>query len=271
MNNKEAVGMTQTLGNAATDALSGMVTPGNNDNLKGFVVQKLQGLAQTGLNMEDPAAVENAMAGIVAEGNATQEQVDTFKNDPMAMDEVKQQATMPVDQTAPPTPMTPTAFSNYDRKVSGSATLLQQLNTKYAKADLDLTLALKVWKEAKLTPQDIRDQVRNDVGQRVTVAEAKTLYKMGSQLQLNNNYINQLFNQEEAISDIHQRMASHKTIRLTPNVRASIEKIGQNLFRTKRANILWKIDMMIDGDSQIPYLVRVDTTEASDEDTKREV
>lgn len=167
--------------------------------------------------------------------------------------------------------MTPTASSNYGRTVSGSSALLHNLNNKYAKADLDLTLALKVWKEAKLTPQDIRDQVRNDVGQRVTVAEAKTLYKMGSQLKLNSNYISQLFNQEEKISDIHQRMASHRTIRLTPNVRASIEKIGQNLFRTKRANILWKIDMMVDGDTQVPYLVRIDTTEASDEDTKREV
>jgi len=264
MNDKKALG---PLAGALIGEAAKIIGP----KLKEIIQQKFQ--RGEPADMNNPEDMNMAIQGVVDEGSLSMEQAEGLKNDQEAMDQIRQQVSVdPNEQEtmAPATPMTAAAFSKHDRNTSGSRELLYNLNNKYAKADLDLSLALKVWKEARLVPQDIKDQVRNDVGQRISLAESKILYKIGSQLKINSSYSENLFG-EETVSDVQQKMSSQKSVRLTPNVRASIEKVGQNLFRTKRANILWKIDMMEDGENQIPYLVRIDTTEASDEDNKREV
>jgi len=146
---------------------------------------------------------------------------------------------------------------------SGIRETLYSLNNIYAKEGFDVLRALRVWKEARLNPAMIRDQIRDDVGHNVSLAEAKALYKIGSELQSGITYE---FGKEQD-TNVMQQMNAHRVMKFTPNVRASVEKIGQNLYRTKRANVLWKIDMKDNDDgSQIPYLVRVDSVSANDGD-----
>lgn len=141
---------------------------------------------------------------------------------------------------------------------------LNELNNRYSNSDLDFIEALKVWKQAGLTPDSIRSQVRNDVGKVVSFAEAKVLHKIGSDLIMSHEDI-KLSNEIENIT--LGNMMDKRSLRLTPSIRASVERIGQNLFRTKNASMLWKIDMKYTDDGQqIPYLVRVDVIEAGDED-----
>ena len=73
------------------------------------------------------------------------------------------------------------------------------------------------------------------------------------------------------ISNVND-ILSHNSVKLTPNVRACVERVGKNLFRTKTANVLWKIDLKnTDNGQSVPYLVRVESVEATEEDpTKKE-
>jgi len=156
-----------------------------------------------------------------------------------------------------------TANEHYDRRKSGSREIIYSLNNKYTHAGLDLMQALRVWKQAKLTPEMIRDQVRNDIGRSISSAEARVLHRTGSDLV---SGMRELDFRREEDADVLEKMGMVRKIKLTPNVRASVERVGQNLFRTKRANILWKIDMMnTDDGKQVPYLVRIDTTTANEE------
>lgn len=143
---------------------------------------------------------------------------------------------------------------------SDTRSLLIKLNNHYAKDGLDFMEALKVWKHAKLSPEAIRDQVRSDIKNKISLAEAKALYKTGSQMML--GYSDLGLEREVAVDE---GLQTKRAIRMTPSVKSSVERIGQNLFRTKNASMLWKIDMkkMDDGQS-IPYLVRVDTVEANE-------
>lgn len=156
-----------------------------------------------------------------------------------------------------------TQASYNSRLASGIRETLYNLNNVYMSEGLDLIKALRIWKEARLTPNMIRDQIRNDVGYNVSLAEAKSLFKIGSDLQSGMNYD---FG-GEYYTDVMEKMNTNNYIKITPSVRASVEKIGQNLYRTKRANILWKIDMkQTDDGSQIPYLVRIDSVSAHEDD-----
>ena len=141
-------------------------------------------------------------------------------------------------------------------KMSGTRDLLQRLNVKYGSEELDLNTALKVWKQARLTPEMIRDQIKNDVNVRVSLAEAKILCKIGSE-------VNSSF-QEMGISGemdvITQNLITKNSVKLTPSVRAAVEKVGHNLYRTKQAStVMWKIDLKaMDNGQQVPYLLRVE-------------
>lgn len=148
---------------------------------------------------------------------------------------------------------------------SDTRSLLIKLNNHYAKNGLDFMEALKVWKQEKLSPEAIRDQVRSDVKNKISLAEAKALYKTGSQMMLGYSDLGL-----ESDIKIDENLLTKRAIKMTPSVKSSVERIGQNLFRTKNASILWKIDMkkMDDGQS-VPYLVRVETVEATEEDARK--
>lgn len=145
-----------------------------------------------------------------------------------------------------------------------SRQFLMDLNNRYAKEQLNLMEALRVWKTARLTPTMIRDQVANDVEKRISLAEAKLLYKIGTDVSQGISYEDPYIVAEIKDDELPN------TIKLTASVRNSLEKVGQNLYRTKTASTLWKIDMKIlDDGQQIPYLIRVDAVEAQDEQEKR--
>jgi len=151
---------------------------------------------------------------------------------------------------------------------SGSRELLVNLNKRYASENLDFMEALRVWKRARLNPDAIRQQIGNDIGVRVSFAEAKHLHKISRDVV--SGHIEEDFGIDYA-TEILNKMSHHKRIKLTPSVREAVERVGQNLFRTKRANVLWKIDMKYTDDGQeVPYLIRIDSVEAEEEGNIKE-
>jgi len=182
----------------------------------------------------------------------------------------KQQQTVPQtpEQTIPsetPAAATPAAASMTASE--GQRELLTDLNYKYSKQNLELTEALKVWKEANLNPTMIRAQIKDDINYNISLADAKSIQKIGSQIIDN---MESLLYGEDYTNTTLEKLKNQNSIKFTPPVRASVERIGQNLYRTKRAGILWKIDMKVmDNGEQIPYLVRVETVEAGEEDNNR--
>jgi hypothetical protein len=65
---------------------------------------------------------------------------------------------------------------------------------------------------------------------------------------------------------ITQDLISRRSAKLTPSIRAAVEKVGHNLYRTKQAStVMWKIDLKaMDNGQQVPYLLRVE-----DDDIKK--
>jgi len=240
-------------------------------DLPSMIKQKMDEMEQGGtlpVEISDPDAKIDAVVGEL--------QMDPATITPEMRELVKQQiaenAQNIQDPNAPIQQSTtvPTQTSSMSTKpaipgqqiigASDTRSLLIKLNNHYAKDGLDFMEALKVWKHAKLSPEAIRDQVRSDIKNKISLAEAKALYKTGSQMML--GYSDLGLEREVPVDDI---MQTKRAIKMTPSVKSSVERIGQNLFRTKNASMLWKIDMktMDDGQS-IPYLVRVDTVEANE-------
>ena len=62
-----------------------------------------------------------------------------------------------------------------------------------------------------------------------------------------------------------------KSVKLTPTVREAVERVGKNIYRTKRANnIMWKVDVkQTDDGQQIPYLLRLENVEAEDNNSTK--
>lgn len=152
--------------------------------------------------------------------------------------------------------------------VLSSRKFLNDLNTRYAKAGLDFLTALKVWKAARLNPDEIRSQVSSDIGKRINLAEARALHKTGSDIV---SGFEELYEPGRE-PDMESKLEGVRSIKLTPAVKSAVEKIGHNLYRTKKAELLWKIDMKeVDEGQRVPYLVRVETIEATEEDDSERV
>lgn len=147
---------------------------------------------------------------------------------------------------------------------ASSRELMNKLNHIYTKENLDFLQAMKIWKFSKLTPDRIRHQIANDVGSKVSLAEAKLLYRIGSDLVRTGDEINC---EDQLNSDVFEKLQTRRSIKLTPTIREAVERVGKNLYRTKKANIMWKIDMKhTDDGQQIPYLLRIESAE--DEEQK---
>lgn len=241
----------------------------------GIIQQKRDEMLQNGTL---PTDASNPDAQIDAVANELQ--MDPALITPEMREQVKQQITENAQNIQDPNQQSttvPTQAGSMSTKpaipggqqiigASDTRSLLIKLNNHYAKDGLNFMEALKVWKHAKLSPEAIRDQVRSDIKNKISLAEAKVLYKTGSQMMLG---YSDLGLEKEVVVD--EGLQTKRAIRMTPSVKSSVERIGQNLFRTKNASMLWKIDMKVMDDGQsIPYLVRVDTVEANEieEDTR---
>jgi len=211
-----------------------------------LVMEKVMGGMQSGEQIDPNIAIDEVAAqeGVQVDEQTRQElmqQINTKQQE--VMQTMEQEAT--------------TMATDSKRE------LMFKLGKGYSKSNLDLTEAVKVWKQAKLNPTNIRDQIQNDVGVRVSMAEAKILHRLGSDLLLGMEDLD--FGKAYA-NDILQKLMTKKAVRLTPAVRNAIERVGMNRYRTKRAsNVMWKIDVKhLDDGQEVPYLLRLESVEAED-------
>lgn len=221
----------------------------------------VSGLVPAALNLMSGGAIDTASAITQA---ASDMQIEITPDQQTAVEEAIAEKQKETAETAA-TETSIAASSIYNRLTQGSRELLYNLDNRYTRADLELNQALCIWKDANLNPQMIRDQIRNDVGYNITLGEAKILHRLGSDMK--EGRIDLGIDQNE---DVLYKMSVSQSVKLTPSVKASVERVGKNLFRTKRANILWKIDVKnTDDGNEIPYLVRVDTVLAQEEKLKK--
>ena len=127
---------------------------------------------------------------------------------------------------------------------------LMALTTKYAKQNLDLKKALDIWHSEKLSAENIQNIVHQDIGEQIPLVFANFLQRSGS-----------LFFEKtklcaSALSTKHEeiasKLASDKLIKVTPEIRAVIEKTGHNKFKSRYGSVEWSI-VMIEGQ---PHLAR---------------
>ena len=222
-----------------TDTIVSTLTP--------LVLEKVSGGIQAGEQIDPHAAIDEVASqeGIQVD-EATRQQL--IQN----IDEAQRNMMQTMEQEA-------TTFASDSKRE-----LMYKLGKIYNDSELDITEAVKVWKQAKLSPTNIRDQISNDVGIRISLAEAKILHTLGSDLMLGMDNLD--FGKAYA-NDILQKLMTRKAIKLTPSVREAVERVGRNMYRTKRAsNIMWKIDVRhTDDGQQVPYLLRLETVEAEDD------
>jgi hypothetical protein len=145
--------------------------------------------------------------------------------------------------------------------------LLNQLNSKYAQEHMDLMQALYIWNEARLSPNDIRDQVRNDIGRKITSAEAVELYHMGASIKSDYDTLVKPYEVSKGRDDLIPDNIKNKSIKMSPSIRVSMERIGSNLFRDKKAKTYWTMKEKIgDNGEKSIFLVAID--EPDDEKKK---
>lgn len=168
------------------------------------------------------------------------------------------------------------------------------LSQKYATQDLDLTQALRIWRENRLSPENIRDQIRYDTGVRINSADAKMLYKLGSEVEKgdkkleefgmakgneNNdpfygvNYANQNKNyggmeavaKDFAVSKgredlLPDNIRNQNRIKFTPSIRRAFERVSEHVYRDKYAAKYWTLKEKIGEDGKkAVYLVAIET------------
>ncbi len=137
--------------------------------------------------------------------------------------------------------------------------LLYQLQASYTKENLDLMGALKVWREANLSPSAIRDQVRNDIGRGITAAEAAELYHIGESMKSDYDTFAKQYEVSKGRDDLIPPAVKDRSIKLTPSIKMSMERVGQNMFRDKVAKTYWTMKEKIGDDgSKSIFLVAID-------------
>jgi len=168
------------------------------------------------------------------------------------------------------------------------------LSKKYSEGEMNFGEAIRVWKEARLSPENIREQVRYDIGVSIDSATAKEIYKLGSEIEKgdaklkdfgmakgneNNDpffgvsYANQNKNyggmeavakdypvsrgREELLPD---NIRNRERIKFTPSIRSAFDRVGKNLYRDKVAAKYWTLKKKRGEDGQeAVYLVAVET------------
>lgn len=135
--------------------------------------------------------------------------------------------------------------------------LINEITERYAENNLDFSKALDVWREANLTPRDIKQAIKEDCSFDITNLQAGEIYRYACEA---SKFMVETPKNETVSSkrkQIAEKMKKSKYIRMTPDVRACVEKIGSNRYRSRFGAIEWSIQM-IDGE---PHLARRDTDE----------
>ena len=140
--------------------------------------------------------------------------------------------------------------------------LIGRLNNQYAAENLDFLKAVKIWKEANLKYDDIRDQIMSDVGRNITTAEAEELFHLGAAMESDYTSICKQFEVSKGRDDLIPKNIKENKIKMSPAIRMSMEKLGQNLYRHKTAKTYWTLKEKVgaNGEKSI-YLVAVDEPE----------
>ena len=145
--------------------------------------------------------------------------------------------------------------------------LLASLDNSYSKASLNLLQALRTWREARLTPDDIKDQVLSDTGRKITAVEARELHHVGTVLQYDYDSIAKQFEVSKGREDLIPENIKENKVKLNPAIRMSMEKVGENLYRHKTARTYWTLkEKLGDNGEKAVFLVAID--DPTDEKTK---
>lgn len=145
--------------------------------------------------------------------------------------------------------------------------LMHSLNTTYTKKGMDILKALRVWREARLTPDDIKSQVFNDSGRRINAIEARELHHIGTAMQYDYDSVAKQFEVSKGRDDLIPENIKGNKIKLSPAIKMSMEKIGQNLYRHKTARTYWTLkEKQGDNGDKSLFLVAVDDP---DEDVQK--
>jgi hypothetical protein len=135
-------------------------------------------------------------------------------------------------------------------------TFLLDLEEEYKASGYNFKTALDTWKESRLSANDIKNIVKEDVGKEISYAQAKFLQRSGKELfednKIYSSFMRSTVEAVERQKEVHKRMATVKMIKLTPEVRRAVEKIGNNRFRSRYGSIEWSI---VEFEGQ-PHLAR---------------
>ena len=137
--------------------------------------------------------------------------------------------------------------------------LVYTLNQRYVKANLNFLGALRVWNESSYTPEEIQNQIKNDIDRDVTAQEAEELYHVGASLKDNYESIVKPYEVSKGRADLIPANIKNKSIKMSPAIKMAVDKIGQNLFRHKTAKTYWTMkEKTGDNGEKAIYLVAVD-------------
>jgi len=136
---------------------------------------------------------------------------------------------------------------------------LHQLNLKYASEGLDLLKAVRAWKDLQFTPDSIRDQVRNDVGTTITASDARELYHLGSSMKYDYDAMAKPYEVSKGREKLIPDNIKNEQRKLSPAVKMSMERLGQNLYRDKKAKTYWTLkEKVADNGEKAVYLVAIE-------------
>ena len=136
---------------------------------------------------------------------------------------------------------------------------LHQLNLKYASEGLDLLKAVRAWKDLQFTSDSIRDQVRNDVGTTITASDARELYHLGSSMKYDYDAMAKPYEVSKGREKLIPDNIKNEQRKLSPAVKMSMERLGQNLYRDKKAKTYWTLkEKVADNGEKAVYLVAIE-------------
>ena len=136
---------------------------------------------------------------------------------------------------------------------------LHQLNLRYASEGLDLLKAIRAWKDLQFTPDSIRDQVRNDVGTTITASDARELYHLGSSMKYDYDAMAKPYEVSKGREKLIPDNIKNEQVKLSPAIKMSMERLGQNLYRDKKAKTYWTLkEKVADNGEKAVYLVAIE-------------
>jgi hypothetical protein len=178
-----------------------------------------------------------------------------------------------------------------------SRKIVEELSQRYTRDGLDFISALKTWRKANLNSENIRDQVYDDIGERLTSGEAKELhiasdkianygfkledfgmadkvpsgmvpdgtYKTTDNPRMNKNWGGAKVEAKDYEFSkgredlIPANIKNRDKVVFSPSVRMSVFKVDNNIYRSKTAAKYWTLKEKVGEDgNKVMYLVAID-------------